>query len=91
MRTPDFLAGSFAVFAALAVASTGKAADSYPTKVSPFETTDLAEAWIERDKSRVVTESEAGKWFRKPGPGRPGTRAEHRRHELGAPEPAGRL
>ena len=33
MRTPDFLAGSFVLFAALAVASTGKAAENYPTKV----------------------------------------------------------
>ena len=33
MRTPDFLAGSFVLFAALAVASTGNAAESYPTKV----------------------------------------------------------
>jgi hypothetical protein len=44
--------------------------DSYPTTVSSFATEDAAEEWIARDKSRVQTESEAGKWFRRPG--RPG-------------------
>jgi tripartite-type tricarboxylate transporter receptor subunit TctC len=33
MRTPSFLAGSLALFATLAVASTGKAAGDYPTKI----------------------------------------------------------
>jgi hypothetical protein len=39
--------------------------DTYPTTVSSFATEAAAEAWIARDKKRVLSESLAGRWFQK--------------------------
>jgi hypothetical protein len=39
--------------------------DTYPTTVSSFATEAAAEAWIAQDKSRVQSETLAGKWFQK--------------------------
>ena len=36
-----------------------------PTTVSSFATEAAAQAWIARDKSRVQSESQTGKWFQK--------------------------
>lgn len=41
--------------------------DTYPTTVSSFDSEEAAEAWIEKNKERVRTESAAGGWFRKSG------------------------
>lgn len=41
--------------------------DTYPTTVSSFDSEAAAEAWIEKNKERVRTESAAGGWFRKSG------------------------
>lgn len=40
--------------------------DTSPIKVSSFPTEADAEAWIERDKVRINTESVAGRWFKRP-------------------------
>ena len=40
--------------------------DSHPTRVSKFATEADAEAWIVAHRHRVESESQAGKWFRKP-------------------------
>ena len=39
--------------------------DTYPIKVSSFPDESAAEAWIEREKSRVQSEGAAGKWFKR--------------------------
>jgi hypothetical protein len=40
---------------------------SHPTKVSPFATEADAEAWIEKHRVQVQTQSQTGRWFRKAG------------------------
>ena len=40
---------------------------SHPTKVSPFATAAEAEAWIEKHRLQVQTQSQSGRWFRKTG------------------------
>ncbi len=45
-----------------------KIPDSYPTTVSSFETETAAEAWIARNKQRVIEQSEPRRPFRKPRP-----------------------
>jgi hypothetical protein len=43
--------------------------DRQPARISSFPTTEAAEAWIEGNRQRVAAESEAGRWFVKPGGG----------------------
>lgn len=40
---------------------------SHPTRVSPFDTEADAEAWIEKHRLQVQTQSQTGRWFRKAG------------------------
>jgi hypothetical protein len=40
---------------------------SHPTKVSPFDTQTDAEAWIDKHRIQVQTQSQTGRWFRKAG------------------------
>jgi hypothetical protein len=45
--------------------------DSHPTRVSKFETEADAEAWIADHRSRVQSQTESGRQFRRSrGPGR---------------------
>jgi hypothetical protein len=41
---------------------------SYPTTVSSFPTEAAAQAWIARNKERVASDTQAGKWFRRAKP-----------------------
>jgi hypothetical protein len=43
-----------------------KIPDSHPTTVSRFATVADAEAWIADHRTRVQTEAQAGRWFRRP-------------------------
>jgi hypothetical protein len=45
-----------------------KVPDSFPTTVSSFETEAAAEAWIARNKQRVIEQSEPRGPFRRPAP-----------------------
>jgi hypothetical protein len=45
-----------------------KIPESYPTTVSSFETEAAAEAWIARNKQRVIEQSEPRNPFRKSQP-----------------------
>ena len=43
---------------------------SHPTTVRPFATEADAEAWIEKHRLQVQTQSQGGRWFRRAGAGR---------------------
>jgi hypothetical protein len=42
-----------------------KIPESYPTTVSSFDTEAAAEAWIARNKERVVAQNVPRNWFRR--------------------------
>lgn len=41
---------------------------TYPTKVTSFPTEQEAEAWIVQHQSRVQSEAQSSRWFRRSGP-----------------------
>jgi len=60
-RVVSTAAGAFAVEVAIP--------DMNPVTVSSFSSEEAAEAWIARNKQRVASEAEAGRWFQRPARG----------------------